>query len=79
MRLKMPRIPSSSILRTNANGTVETTQLIRIGGVSLAPGTILNPGQIIAGIDLTQYPRNDFEIDVKDGVLVITGIYGIGQ
>ena len=72
----MPRIPFSSVFRVNpTDGSIEPTQRIRIGGVELAPGTILRRGQVIAGIDFTQYTDRDFEITVDDQILVIRGIY----
>lgn len=75
----MPRVPFTSIFRTKTDGTIEVLQSARIGGVSITPGSVLRPGQIIGGIDLTQYIKNDFEIDIKDNVIVITGIYGATQ
>jgi len=71
----MPRVPFSSVFRIIAGGNIEPTQALKVGGLTLAPGTILSPGQVIAGIDFTQYTDADFEIDVKGEYLVITGIY----
>lgn len=76
---EMPRVPFSSIFRREPNGSIEPVQQVRIGGVLLSPGVILAPGQIIAGLDLSQYSDREFQIDVKDGVLTITGIYGQNQ
>lgn len=71
----MPRVPFSSVFRSNTDGSIEPTQQIRVGGLVLTPGTILRPGQLIAGIDFTQYVGRDFEIDVDGSNLVIKGIY----
>ena len=75
----MPRVPFTTIFRKNPDGSIEPVQQVRIGGVLLTPGVILRKGQIIAGLDLTQYESNEFQIDIKDNVMVINGIYGRGQ
>lgn len=75
----MPRVPFAVIFRRNADGNIEPIQPVRIGGVSIGPGVVLRPGQIIAGLDFSQYANNDFEIDIKDDVMIIKGIYGTGQ
>lgn len=75
----MPRVPFATIFRKNTDGSIEPVQPVRIGGVSLGPGVTLTKGQIIAGLDLSQYTNSDFQIDIQDGVLIIKGIYGPGQ
>jgi hypothetical protein len=75
----MARVPFTTIFRRNEDGTIEPVQQVRIGGILLSPGLMLRLGQIIGGVDLTQYSSNDFDIDVKDGILTINGIYGQNQ
>lgn len=75
----MPRVPFNTVFKLLPDGRIEPTQQIRVGGIVLSPGVILGPGQIIAGIDFTQYKKNDFEIAVDGPYLVIKGIYGVSQ
>ena len=72
----MPRVPFSTAFNVNTDNSIEPTQSIRVGGILLTPGITIKPGQIIAGIDFTQYKDSDLEIDVDGEFLVIKGIYG---
>ncbi|MEK6952539.1 MAG: hypothetical protein AABX29_05990 [Nanoarchaeota archaeon] len=75
----MPKVPFNTLFKVNANGSIEPIQQIRVGGITLSPGVILSPGQVIAGIDFSQYRDRNFEIAVDGSLLVIKGIYGQGQ
>lgn len=72
----MARFTFSSIFSTNPDGSFSPRQTIRIGGITLGPGVSFKPGVVFAGIDFTQYIGKDFEVQIDNGITVITGIYG---
>lgn len=75
----MARFTFDGIFSRNEDGSFSPRQTIRVGGVTLAPGVRFISGVAFAGIDFTQYIGRDFEVQIDNGVIVITGIYGEGK
>jgi len=63
------------LFKVNPDGSVEPKVRVQIGGVQFGPGVRFGRGVAFGGIDLTMYIGHDLEIDEKDGVSTITGIY----
>jgi len=81
MNLKK-RINFNRIFRIDNAGNVITRQTIKIGGLQLSPNTntrgIYFSGEMSSqyvSIDLSQFIGRDFEVEKKNDVLIITGIY----
>lgn len=72
----MARLTFDTIFLKNTDGSFSPRQIIRIGGVTLGPSVRFARGVAFAGIDFTQYEGRDFEIQIDNGTMVITGIYG---
>ena len=73
----MARMAFDSIfIRNIEDGTLEPRQIVRIGGVTMGPGVKFSKGVSFGGIDLTQFIGQAFEVQIDNGVFVITGIYG---
>ena len=71
----MPRVTFNSLFKRNPDGSLEPTQTIRIGGVTMSPGVKFTKGVSFSGVDLAQYEGHDLEITMDNGTPVITGIY----
>lgn len=71
----MARLPFTSIFKINPDGSIEPLIRIRVGGVTLGPGTQLSKGLLVGGIDLTQFTSRELETQAMDGIIVITAIY----
>lgn len=71
----MARVTFDSLFRKNSDGSLEPTQPVRIGGVTMGPGVRFTRGVAFGGIDLAQYEGRELEIVLDNGVPVITGIY----
>ena len=72
----MARFTFDTIFLRNIDNSFSPRQIIRIGGVTLGPSVRFTPGVAFAGIDFTQYVGRDFEVQIDNGTMVITGIYG---
>ena len=48
---------------------------IRVGAVTFGPGVSIGPGVAIGGIDFYAYIGRELEVEEREDVLVITGIY----
>ncbi|MFH1546500.1 MAG: hypothetical protein ABIE14_03935 [Patescibacteria group bacterium] len=60
-------------------GKITPTRRVRIGGVEFGSGVSFDSGVSFAGINLSQFTNNDFEVEERDGVWVIKGIYGVNN
>lgn len=69
------RLNFYQIFHVNSDGSIEPLRMLRIGSVQIAPGVRFGKGVSLSGIDLTQYIGRDFQVEEKDGILIITGIY----
>ena len=69
------RINFYSLFKSNADGSFEPIQSVRIGGVQIGPGVKFGRGVNFAGIDLTQHIGKDFLVDNQQGVYIIKGIF----
>lgn len=69
------RVPFTTLFTTHPNNSIEPVIRIRVGGVTIGPGTTITRGVYIGGIDLALYIGHDFEVDVENNVYVIKGIY----
>ena len=65
----------SIVFNKNSDGSLEPRQRIRVGGVTLGPGTKFQSGVSFGGIDFTQFEGHNLEVQQDGDVLVITGIY----
>ena len=70
----MARVTFDSVFNEE-DGTLETLQRIRVGGVNLGAGVRIGKGVIIGGVDFNQFNHRDLEIDVDNDTFVIRGIY----
>lgn len=71
----MPRVTFNSVFKEHKDGSIETTQAIRVAGITYEPGVRFNKGNLIGGIDFTQYKGRDLQINIDKDILVIIGIY----
>ncbi len=71
----MARVKFWDLFQVNPDGSLEPKKQISIGGVTLQPGVKFTRGVSFSGFDLFQYYGADLEVEKKDGVSVITGIY----
>jgi hypothetical protein len=69
------RVNFYSIFRLNADGSLEPTRRVRIGGVEMGPGVRFGQGVSFGGVDLSQYIGRDFAVEIVGDVYIITGIY----
>ena len=69
------RLNFYQIFRINTDGSIEPLRVVRIGGVQFGPGVRFGGGVSFGGIDLAQYIGRDFEVEDKNGISIITGIY----
>ena len=71
----MARLTFDTVFLRNTDGSFSPRQIIRVGGVTLGPSVRFSPGVAFAGIDFTQYVNRDLEVQIDNGIMVITGIY----
>lgn len=71
----MARINFNQIFNTNTDGSIESRQRIRVGGIELGPGVRFGNGVSFGGIDFSQFIGNDFEVDIDGNLVIIKGIY----
>jgi hypothetical protein len=57
------------------NGMVSPRAVVRVGGVQMGPGVAMGGGVQISGLSLTDLVGKDLEVELQDGVYVITGVY----
>lgn len=69
------RLNFFQIFRINPDGTIEPIRVVRIGGVQVGPGVRFGRNIYFGGIDLSQYIGRDFQVEERDGILIIIGIY----
>jgi hypothetical protein len=69
------RINFYQIFRVNTDGSIEPLRMVRIGGVQFGPGVRFGGGVSFGGINLSQYIGRDFQVEDKDGILIVTGIF----
>ena len=72
----MPRVTFNSIFTEHADGSLEPTQNVRIGGVTLSPGVRFN-NTVFAGVNFSDpsIKGHDLEIQTDNGVTIISGVY----
>jgi hypothetical protein len=70
------RINFDQVFTVLPDGSVEPKQRIRIGGVEMSAGNRFSRGTSFGGVDLASYTENDLEVETKDDLIVIKGIYG---
>jgi len=63
------------IFRINPDGSIEPIRIVRIGGVQFGPGVRFGRGVYFGNVDLAQYIGRDFQAEIQNGVVVITGIF----
>ena len=63
------------LFRANPDGSLQPTRVVKIGGVQMDPGVKFTRGVAFSGFDLFQYYGRDLEVEIQDGVAVITGIF----
>lgn len=68
-------MPFDNVFVVNADGSVTARSTIRVGGITIGSGTVLRPGQTIAGLDFTQFVGRQLEVEIEGGTFVIKGIY----
>lgn len=71
----MARITFNTIFTQHPDGSLEPRQRIRVGGVEFGPGVRFTRGASFAGIDFTLFIGKDFEVEKKNGILIIKGIH----
>jgi hypothetical protein len=69
------RINFYQIFRINDDESMESSRIVRIGGLQFCPGVRLGRGVSFGGIDLAQYVGCDFRVEEQNSILIITGIY----
>ncbi len=69
------RVSFSTVFIQHRNGTLEPRQRIRVGGVEFGPGVRFSKGVAFGGVDFTQFVGQDLEVETKEEVLIIKGIY----
>ena len=56
--------------------SVSPKKVVRLGGVKLLPDLTITLGEVgPLGFDIIQWLDKEFEVDIDDGVLVITQVY----
>lgn len=68
------RVRFNEIFQVNS-GQLSPLRRIRVGGVSFGPGVSFGAGVAFGGINFHEYIDHDLEVEEKDDVLVIKGIY----
>ena len=77
----MARVPFSTVFRENKDGSLDITNTIRCGGVTVTcgGGDIIkqsNPLSLfIGGVDFYLFKGRDLEIETDGDTIVIKGIY----
>ena len=66
-------------LFTLEGGKITPTRRVRIGGVEFGSEVSFDSGVSFAGINLSQFTNNYFEVEERGGVWVIKGIYGVNR
>ena len=69
------RLNFYQIFQVHADGSIEPTRTIRIGGIQFGKGVRFGKGISFSGIDLSLYVGRDFLAEDREGILVIKGIY----
>ncbi len=68
------RINSMEIFQVNSNGTFTVSKPIKIGGVFMKD-VVFSRGVKVGNIDLTGLVGKDLEVQMDNGVYIITGYY----
>ena len=63
------------LFKQNSDGSIEPLKIVRIGGVQMGPGVRFGNGVFFGNINLFEYIGKDFEVEEKDGIVIILGIY----
>lgn len=71
----MARVNFDTLFVKHEDGTIEPTQRIRVGGVTIGPGLKIRKGVSFGGIDFHDFIDRDFSVDTDNDVLVIKAIY----
>lgn len=75
----MAKVTFDSLFLRNSDGSFSPRQIIRVGGVTMSPAVRFGTGISFGGIDFTQYIGRNFEIQIDNATMVVTGIYGQGE
>ncbi|MDE6078964.1 MAG: hypothetical protein K2G35_02755 [Duncaniella sp.] len=57
------------------NGAVTPKVPIHINGITMGPGVSFGRGVLFGGVDLTALIGKDLEVEIQNGVYIITGYY----
>ena len=69
------RVRFNEIFQENEQGMITPKQRIRVGGISFGPGVSFGAGVAFGGVNFHEYKGHDLEVEERDGVVVIKGIY----
>lgn len=76
---KVRKMNFNKMFKLNGDGTIKTLKLFEINGVRINPGVDFGFELRFGGINLSDYIDQDFQVEEKDGVLKIIGIYLINK
>ena len=63
------------LFKFNSTKEIEAIVPVRIGLITLHKGAKIRKGNIIAGIDLFNYPGDHYQCNKRDGVYILKRIY----
>jgi hypothetical protein len=70
------RVPFSQLFQVNSDGSVSPKAPVHINGVTMGPGVSFGRGVSFGGVELAALQGKDLEVEQRDGVYVLTGVYG---
>lgn len=71
----MARLKFWELFQVNPDGTLQPIRRVSVGGFTLEPGQKIQRGITFSGFDLFEYTGRDLEVEDKDGLEVVTGVY----
>ena len=69
------RVPFSQVFAVAVNGSVSPRVPVSVNGISMGPGVSFGTGVSFGGVDLAGLNGQDLEVDIQQGVYVLTGHY----
>lgn len=69
------RVQFNQVFHQNPDESLSPLRQIRVGGVSFGPGVTFGSGVAFGGVNFSQYQGHDLEIEEREGIIIIKGIY----